>query len=84
MLDNNPATVNIVTDGVLLLQLHNTGLIWRYTGTPCSGNSCPGWQMLDNNPATEQIAPYGISGYQLHYSPTPLTRARICHECRPH
>jgi hypothetical protein len=25
-------------------------------GTPCSGNSCPGWQRLDNNPKTKAIA----------------------------
>jgi hypothetical protein len=30
--------------------------IWRFTGTPYSGNSCPGWQRLDNNPKTEAIA----------------------------
>ena len=32
--------------GSKLYQLHNDGWIWRYTGTPCSGNSCPagsGW-----------------------------------------
>ena len=32
------------------------GSIWKYTGTPCSGNSCPGWQKLDNNAATVRIA----------------------------
>ncbi len=39
-----------------LYQLHVNGAIWRYTGTPCSGNSCPGWQRLDNNPKTKAIA----------------------------
>ena len=39
--------------------------IWRYTGTPCSGNSCPGWQMLDNNNKTVKIAAFG-GLYQLH------------------
>jgi hypothetical protein len=33
-LDNNAATVAIVASGNALYQLHNTGLIWRYTGTP--------------------------------------------------
>ncbi len=44
--------------------------IWRYTGTPCSGDSCPGWQRLDNNPKTVAIAATGThhsqSLYQLH------------------
>lgn len=39
-----------------LYQLHSGGEIWRYTGTPCSGNSCPGWQLLDNNSLTKSIA----------------------------
>jgi hypothetical protein len=48
MLDDNGATVQIAADGNDLFQLHNSGRIWRFTGTPCSGNSCPGWQMLDD------------------------------------
>jgi hypothetical protein len=28
--------------------------IWRYTGTPCSGSSCPGWTRLDNNTKTDR------------------------------
>ncbi|MFZ0935866.1 MAG: hypothetical protein ACLP6W_23320 [Bryobacteraceae bacterium] len=40
--------------------------IWSYTGTPCSGNSCPGWLQLDNNPATVAIAGGGSQLYQLH------------------
>lgn len=27
-----------------LYQMHDAGAIWRFTGTPCSGNTCPGWQ----------------------------------------
>jgi len=42
--------------------------IWSYTGTPCSGNSCPGWQQLDNNSATVAIAAGGSKLYQLHNS----------------
>ena len=26
--------------------------IWKYTGTPCSGNVCSGWVQLDANPKT--------------------------------
>jgi hypothetical protein len=46
-------------------QLHNSGMIWRYTGTPCAANSCPGWQMLDNNLKTRAIVA-GDQLYQLH------------------
>jgi hypothetical protein len=40
--------------------------IWRYTGTPCSGDSCPGWQRWDNNPRSIAIAADGGELYQLH------------------
>jgi hypothetical protein len=46
----------------------DVGSIWRYTGTPCSGNSCPGWQKFDNNAATARIAASGSKLYQLHNS----------------
>jgi len=49
-----------------LYQLHNDGWIWQYTGTPCSGNSCPGWTRLDNNPKTRAITGGGNQLYQLH------------------
>jgi len=39
--------------------------IWRYTGTPCSGASCPGWQTLDDNTKTVKIAA-STDLYQLH------------------
>jgi len=42
------------------------GTIWRYTGTPCSGNSCPGWQPLDNNSRTVTVAAADNALYQLH------------------
>jgi hypothetical protein len=51
---------------VRLVQLHNDGGIWLYTGVPCSGNSCPGWQALDNNVRGEEIATAGGRIYQLH------------------
>ena len=65
-LDNNPATVAIVSGGSKLYQLHNTGKIWMSTGTGCSLDSCPGWQMLDDNTAAVQIAADGASLYELH------------------
>jgi hypothetical protein len=65
MLDNNPQAAAIAA-GDLLYQLHKDGTIWRYTGTPCSGSSCPGWQMLDNNPKTTAIAAARAQLFQLH------------------
>ncbi|RMZ89666.1 hypothetical protein DV736_g3107, partial [Chaetothyriales sp. CBS 134916] len=61
LLDNNAATVNLVTANDNLYQLHNTGKIWKYTGTPLTG-----WQQLDNNPATKKIVAAGSNLYQLH------------------
>ena len=61
-LDDNPATVDIVAAGGHLYQLHNTGRIWIYTGTPHTG-----WQELDNNPATTQIIADGDTIYQRHH-----------------
>ena len=47
-------------------QLHKNGEIWRSTGQPCSGDTCPGWQRLDNNPSTKSIVAAGLNLYQLH------------------
>lgn len=44
----------------------SSGAIWRHTGVPCSGNSCPGWQILDNNGKSAAIAAGGSGLYQLH------------------
>ena len=75
LIDNNPATVDIVADGNNLYQIHNNGHIWKYTGTPLTG-----WQKLDNNPATVGIVASGNNLYQIHrngriwkYTGTPLT-----------
>jgi len=73
-LDNNGNTSGIVAAGNKLYQLHaapvyqlhNDGRIWRYTGPPCSGESCPGWQQLDNNPKTVAIVAAGRDLFQLH------------------
>ena len=42
------------------------GAIWRSTGAPCAGQSCPGWTMLDNNGASKSIVASGGALYQLH------------------
>ncbi len=41
------------------------GSIWVYTGTPCSGTTCTGWQELDNNNESVRIAATGSNLYQL-------------------
>ncbi|WP_203758689.1 hypothetical protein, partial [Cellulomonas chitinilytica] len=61
LLDNNPATVEIVAAGGHLYQRHGDGTIWRYTGTPLTG-----WELLDNNPATVDIVAAGGQLYQRH------------------
>ncbi|NJK39217.1 MAG: hypothetical protein HC920_16745, partial [Oscillatoriales cyanobacterium SM2_3_0] len=62
-LDNNPATIAIAASGDRLYQLHNTGAIWKYTGEPCAGDNCPGWQKLDNNADTIKVSgSVGITG----------------------
>jgi Astacin (Peptidase family M12A) len=61
LLDNNPATADIVAAGNNLYQLHKNGRIWKYTGTPLTG-----WQELDNNLATKKIVAAGGNLYQIH------------------
>jgi Pregnancy-associated plasma protein-A len=56
VLDRERASIGSTNSGDNLYQLHSGGAIWKYTGTPCSGDSCPGWQKLDNNPATDKIS----------------------------
>ena len=51
-----------------LYQLHDDGRIWRYIGTECDGEFCPGWQRLDNNPNTAAIAAAGAQLFQRHTS----------------
>ncbi len=68
-LDNNPKTVAIDADRNGLYQLHDSGWIWRYTGTPCNNDlklECPGWEKLNNNPKTIAIDANGNELYQLH------------------
>jgi len=49
-----------------LYQLHDDGRIWRYTGTECDGEFCPGWERLDNNAQTAQIVAAGGQLLQRH------------------
>jgi hypothetical protein len=68
--------------GRVLYQLHKSGEIWRYLGTPCNGDVCPSWQRLDANAATVALTAAGNELYQLHntgkiwrYTGTPCSGA---------
>jgi hypothetical protein len=67
VLDENPQTkeiaIQIPSGG--LHQLRFDGSIWEYTGTPCSGSSCPGWVAIDRNPTSASISAYNAL-YQVH------------------
>jgi hypothetical protein len=60
-LDNNPMSIAIVGDADDLYQLHNSGRIFKFSGTPLTG-----WQELDNNPSTKKIVAAGGNLYQIH------------------
>ena len=66
VLDNERSNLGTTRSNDSFYQLHSSGAIWKYTETPCSGESCPGWQKLDNNSATIAIAASGNNLYQLH------------------
>jgi hypothetical protein len=66
LLDRNPAAVAIAAAGGNLYQQHRDGTVWKYTNSPCVGQSCPGWVLLDNNPATRKIVANGSALFQLH------------------
>lgn len=69
LIDNNPKTIQIVEGPAGLFQLHNDGQMWKWTGQPCNGSSCPHWVMIDNNPATKKILLVDSLGlFQLHDS----------------
>src|SRR5215204_1165911 len=60
VLDDNDATREIVAAGGNLYQRHESGAVWKYTGTPKV------WQLIDDNRATASIAADGGDLYQLH------------------
>ncbi|KAI1054037.1 hypothetical protein LB507_007492 [Fusarium sp. FIESC RH6] len=75
LIDNNVQTASIVLDDADLYQLHKSGWVWKYTGTPMTR-----WQALDNNSAMKEIAAANGKLYQLHkdgkiwkYTGTPMT-----------
>jgi hypothetical protein len=48
-----------------LYELHTTGSVWGYLGTPCNGQVCSSWEMLNNDPLAIQIAAGAGTLYQL-------------------
>lgn len=73
LIDQNPATVQIVAASNALYQRHRDGKIWRYQGTPITG-----WELIDRNPETIRIVAAGTL-YQRHrdgkiwrYQGTPI------------
>ena len=61
-----PSATGMRVFSSMLFVARNGAATWRYTGTPCSGDSCPGWQRLDNNSKTVAISAAGGKLYQLH------------------
>lgn len=53
-------------DAPPLYQRRTDGTIWLYTGKPCIGGSCPGWQLIDKSPQTASIVAAGEHLYQRH------------------
>ena len=49
----------------LVYELHTTGSVWGYTGTPCNGQVCSGWEMLNDDPKAVQIAAGAGTLYQM-------------------
>jgi hypothetical protein len=62
-----PAVSGLSTFSTALFVGAQGNTIWSYTGTPCSGTSCPGWEQLDDNPTTVALAGGGTKLYQFHY-----------------
>jgi hypothetical protein len=60
------STVGGTSPAVVFKESNPPASIWVYTGTPCSGSSCPGWSLLDDNNDGVRIAAGGNNLYQLH------------------
>jgi hypothetical protein len=50
----------------VVYELHSSGSVWGYTGTPCDGQVCPGWEMLNDDSRAVQIAAGAGTLYQLN------------------
>jgi len=60
------STVGGTSPAIVFKESNPPASIWVYTGTPCSGSSCPGWSLLDDNNDGVRIAAGGNNLYQLH------------------
>jgi len=49
----------------VLYEMHTSGSVWGYLGTPCNGQVCSSWEMLNDDPLTIQIAAGAGTLYQL-------------------
>jgi hypothetical protein len=67
-LNNNARVLNLTASTVAGFRIQPTSdvTIWHYTGFPCVGSWCPGWQALDNNTRTLRIVAGGGNLYQMH------------------
>jgi hypothetical protein len=54
-----------VSPAVVFTESNPPGSIWDFTGTACTGTSCPGWKMLDDNNLGVRIAATGSALYEL-------------------
>ena len=80
LLDHNPTTREITAggwtgafdplkappDAAPLYKRSDDGRIWRYTGKPCSGGLCSGWEPMDANQRTVSIVAAGRYLYKRH------------------
>jgi hypothetical protein len=60
LIDNNGSTLNVTAGGGNVYQMHESGHVWKYTGTPMV------WDLIDENLATRQIVADGGELFQLH------------------
>jgi hypothetical protein len=66
LIDRNPSTVDIVAASGTLVQRHNDGSLYVFTGIACSPTVCPGWKLIDRNPATKAVTASRGLIYQMH------------------
>ena len=79
---NGLAVEDLAVAQVKLYQLQTGGKILRYTGTPCSGGTCTGWQLLDQNPAIFMIAASTNGLFKLHSDGKVYRYTGIAVRCR--
>jgi hypothetical protein len=53
-------------DAAPLYQRRDDGTTWVYTGKPCNGGACLGWQQIGGNQPAVSIVAAGLQLYQRH------------------